>query len=605
YDLGFTVKTITDLYIGRDWYVDDAKNFSLFPNVETLILGKYVKNIPSYAFFKAKLNEELILPETLVSIGENAFFDTQISGDLIIPSSVMSLSSDSFAGCGNIKRCICPERFRFQMDRLGYMIFYPDYNSQFNEDGCLYSSDKTKLYYVPLKFYGEYELPSSVNSIGDYAFAYCDQVTSVKLPSSLKGLGTACFEGCSHLSGELDIPEGVEILNPNTFKDCKKIAKINLHDNIRNIQSEVFSGCSSLESITLPKSITKIYPGLFNGCSSLDNLNIPENVNIIGNSAFRGCANLKEMILPEGVTNIPQSCFQDCASLNKVTLKGAVSEIGLSAFQGCNDLKDFVISKSSLPSLEGDSFSEINYRNTLLTIPENMFIDYISSSWSAFINLRVGEKMSVLFSDGIFDYREFPGDDANRAVLIKGNYSGLHSANIPDRFTDDNKTRHYITMIAPEAFKGCTNLNSLTFSDRSQLESIGEGAFSGCTGLKSVVLPSSLVTISNEVFKGCSSIESVSMKSNVTEIGEGVFEGCVNLTEIELSENLTSISQNLFYGCVALESIELPEGVTTIDAGAFYHTGLKSVVIPGTVDNIRPTAFAECGEMTDLELAES
>ena len=651
YDLGFTVKTITDLYMGRDWYVDDAKSFSLFPNVETLILGKYVKNIPSYAFFKAKLNEELILPETLVSIGEKAFFDTQISGDLIIPSSVTSISSDSFSECSNIKRCICPERFRFQMNSLGYMIFYPDYNSQFNEDGCLYSNDKTKLYYVPLKFCGEYELPSSVTSIGDYAFAYCDQVTSVKLPSSLKGLGTGCFEGCSQLSGEFDIPEGVKILNSNTFKDCKRITKIKLHDNISSIQSEAFSGCSSLESmklssgieriyyglfsgctslseVTLPEGIQSIYSnafsgcdglttinipesvislgsGVFKGCSSLNNINIPESVTSIGISAFQDCGNLREIVLPEGLVNIPQSCFQDCASLNKVTLKGVVAEIGLSAFQGCNDLKDFVISKSLLPALEGDNFSETNYLNTLLTIPENIFIECLSSSWSAFRNLKVGENMSVLFSDGIFDYREFPGDDVNRAVLIKGNYSGLHSANIPDRFTDDKKIRYYITMIAPGAFKGCTNLNSLTFSDRSQIDLIGENAFSGCTGLKSVELPSSLSAISDEAFRDCTSIEYVAMNPNVKKIGEGAFRGCVNLKEINLSENLTLIPRYLFSECVALESVEIPEGVTTISEDAFYHTGLRSLVIPSSVENIGSKAFAECDEIICLELVDS
>ncbi|MDE5869999.1 MAG: leucine-rich repeat protein [Muribaculaceae bacterium] len=541
----------------------------------------------------------------MVSIGDEAFQGTEISGDLIIPSSVESISSHPFSGCKNINRCLCPEKFRAQMGNVGLTIFYPVDNTQFTEEGSLFSRDNTTLYYVSSEFSGAYEIPSSVITIGDYAFAYCEQVASISLPSSVNSIGTACFEGCSGLSGEIEIPTEVNQLKSNVFKNCKKITKIQLHDNIRNIQSEAFSGCTSLKSINLPKEITAIYPGLFNGCSSLDNLNIPENVSIIGNSAFRGCANLKEMILPEGVTNIPQSCFQDCALLNSITLKGDVAEIGVSAFQGCDALKKFVISKSVLPVLEDGNFSETNYQNTLLSIPENMFSEYISSSWCVFRNLQVGEEISVLLSDEIFEYREIPGTEKKEAVLIKGDYNGLHSANIPDRFTDENNTRYYITMIAPEAFKGCTNLNALTFSQRSQIEMIGAGAFSGCTGIKSVMLPSSLVTISDEAFKACSSIKNVSMGSNVKEIGEGVFEGCSSLQEVTLSDNITSISRNLFSGCSLLENIELPGEVTTIGDEAFYQTGLKSLVIPASVENIGVKAFAECNEMTDLEITAS
>ena len=55
---------------------------------------------------------------------------------------------------------------------------------------------------------GDIELPDGVEILSSYAFSYCPSLTSVSLPSTLKKMGSHCFYGCSSLTN-IVIPEGV------------------------------------------------------------------------------------------------------------------------------------------------------------------------------------------------------------------------------------------------------------------------------------------------------------------------------------------------------------------------------------------------------------
>jgi hypothetical protein len=54
-------------------------------------------------------------------------------------------------------------------------------------------------------------IPSSVTSIGDYAFNYCTSLVSVDIPSSVTSVGYAAFQGCTNLTG-VSIPASVVVL---------------------------------------------------------------------------------------------------------------------------------------------------------------------------------------------------------------------------------------------------------------------------------------------------------------------------------------------------------------------------------------------------------
>ena len=85
-----------------------------------------------------------------------------------------------------------------------------------------------------------------VTSIGDKAFSYCKNLTSITIPSSVTCIGKSAFEHCSSLTS-ITIPSSVTSIGENAF-----------------------SGCENLTSITLPAHITNI-----------DELDIPKGTRII------------------------------------------------------------------------------------------------------------------------------------------------------------------------------------------------------------------------------------------------------------------------------------------------------------------------------------
>ena len=79
-------------------------------------------------------------------------------------------------------------------------------------------------------------IPSSVVSIGDYAFYECTTLVDVEFPSSLVSIGKHAFCDCLSLSN-IAIPTSVTSLGKYSFCGCSSLKKalIPSHINIQNI----------------------------------------------------------------------------------------------------------------------------------------------------------------------------------------------------------------------------------------------------------------------------------------------------------------------------------------------------------------------------------
>ena len=64
-----------------------------------------------------------------------------------------------------------------------------------------------------------YDIPSSVTSIGDWAFYDCSSLTSINIPNSVTSIGTFAFYGCSALTS-ITIPNSVTSIGSYAFSDC-------------------------------------------------------------------------------------------------------------------------------------------------------------------------------------------------------------------------------------------------------------------------------------------------------------------------------------------------------------------------------------------------
>lgn len=119
-----------------------------------------------------------------------------------------------------------------------------------------------------------------VTAIGDLAF--CEHgLTSVTIPSSVKTIGNFAFNSCASLS-EVTMSEVLSI-GDFAFKGTV-LTSLVLPDSLTTIGDFAFEGCTGLSTVVIPSSVKKIGNFAFAG-SGLTSVVIPETV-IVGDGAF-------------------------------------------------------------------------------------------------------------------------------------------------------------------------------------------------------------------------------------------------------------------------------------------------------------------------------
>ena len=273
-------------------------------------------------------------------------------------------------------------------------------------------------------------MPYSVTSIGDDAFWYCSNLTSVTIPESVTSIGGWAFECCSNLTS-INIPDGITSIGNCAFEGCSSLISINIPDGVTSIGNSTFYHCYSLKSITIPEGVTSIGKEAFYACRSLITINIPEGVTSIGTSAFDGCSSLTSIIIPEGVTSISINSFQNCSCLASITIPKGVTSIGDYSFNGCNGLTSIIVGMQTPIDLSMNTFTFGNQEAVTLYVPIGSKTAYQSADvWKDF-----KEIMEYNYVDGSQDP---PVSEYNAALaaITDGSYYLT---------TEVNGTKYYVT----------------------------------------------------------------------------------------------------------------------------------------------------------------
>lgn len=131
-----------------------------------------------------------------------------------------------------------------------------------SKNGALCSADGKTLIACPRKKAGSYTIADGIETVGQYAFTYCSDITEITMPGSLTAIEDYAFEWCESLS------------------------KVNWSDSLTSIGERGFVACASLKEIILPESLRTIGDGAF--CASMQPkfVVIPSGVTHIGAGAF-------------------------------------------------------------------------------------------------------------------------------------------------------------------------------------------------------------------------------------------------------------------------------------------------------------------------------
>ena len=126
-------------------------------------------------------------------------------------------------------------------------------------------------------------IPSSIQSIGNFAFQDCSNLAEIEFNEGLTFIGDSTFWGCAIT--ELKLPTTLETIYPYAFFRCSKLETVVIPENVKNMTLGTFNACVSLKTVTIlsPHEIEAWYTSVyhtFSNCTSLESVYVPaENLN--------------------------------------------------------------------------------------------------------------------------------------------------------------------------------------------------------------------------------------------------------------------------------------------------------------------------------------
>lgn len=231
------------------------------------------------AFARAKEVTGIRIPDGVVKIDRGAFAECVGLHEITLPRSLDTIGNHAFLGCENLTRVTFPKGVRKIKGGLFVgctsltEVKVEEGNANYCvTDGMLMSTDGQTLVYYPM----------------------WKEQTEYTVPSSVRTLEPAAFDGCMHLE-KVSLPDGVTSIPGNLFHDCKNLKNVTIPSSVTRIEDNAFSDCSALPSVQLPNSLVKIGYGAFSSCTALTAITIPHGVKTMSESVFYNCPALKDV----------------------------------------------------------------------------------------------------------------------------------------------------------------------------------------------------------------------------------------------------------------------------------------------------------------------
>lgn len=480
-------------------------------NLKSVNFGSNVSTIGESAFWGCGL-ESLALPESLTFIGNNAFSLNPFS-TVRIPESVTTIQTNPFGRCQNLESFTGNSSYigewgNYLIRENGELISFA---AGAMDGGYLLAGDVTSIGAKAFEgaIFESIEIEQDLTSIGPNAFAFCQNLESVKLhsmtPPTLANVNA--FTNITHIIND----EAFEIIIPDAaFSDYQSAAIwSNLQEYFTYFQSDrsiwytTTNGAAISDPSILPidrRLLRNVYLGgkgmmVFSG----DVIDIPS-------SMFLGNSTLKTVSLPNKLKTIGRAAFSNCSNLTDVSIRFELQTINEYAFQGCK------LSSVSLP-------------NSVVAVGNGAF-----NNNKQLVSVHIGSGLTT-FGENPFrgcsalaSFSTFSGSDSNpfvsadRHCLIK---NGVLISFAPATTTGVYQVPDGVTQIGAHAMEGAA-VSGVTLP--GSLISIGNNGLSYCKYLTSLTIPASVTSIVDYGIAYCDNLQTVTMEGvNPPTLGSEAF----------------------------------------------------------------------------------
>lgn len=164
---------------------------------------------------------------------------------IVLPLQTTKIEADAFRNCSSLHTIEVPTLVESIETSAGCTalaeINVQAGNSHYSsKDGVLLSGDGKSILWFPMGKEGEYTLPSTVTTVGDYAFRNC-RIETFHFADGLTSIGKYAFYNSS--VKEVSLPSTVKQIPTGLFQKCANLTTVHLGKNTEMLGDYVFDGC--------------------------------------------------------------------------------------------------------------------------------------------------------------------------------------------------------------------------------------------------------------------------------------------------------------------------------------------------------------------------
>lgn len=437
-----------------------------------------------------------------------------------------------------------------------------------------------------------------VRNITPYSFYECRAITEVQIGTSVEEIGECAFKSMDLT--DLTLPDSVRVLGRDAFAFNKNLTHVRMSKNIEWIGSQAFYN-SDIHYVVIPKKDVVFDTDgegmAFGYKAGYDSEGDPIDARIYGftmagipggtvqeqiDNNYYGVHNYNwKFVAVGGKTGDCDWFFDEETDTLTISGNGSMGDYSYSdpapwqVFKTAENPEWTLVFDGNVTKIGAHAFYQLPIKG-LVTIPYTCK----SVGEKAFYDCKDLEGISV-------DSVETFGEDA---------FSGCK--NLSTLNLDAAKT------IGEGAFSYCYNLNTVMFG--SDLTDIGDYAFN-TANLTSINIPASVVTIGDSAFNSNYNLESISFSENsqLTTIGGHAFQYARNLFSVAIPDSVIEIGDFAFAEIKTLSELTLGNSVQTIGYGAFYETDIHTVKCPASLQTIGDRAFGYREAESDPDYVET
>lgn len=202
---------------------------------------------------------------------------------IVLPLQTTKIEADAFRNCSSLHTIEVPTLVESIETSAGCTalteINVQAGNSHYSsKDGVLLSGDGKSILWFPMGKDGEYTLPSTVTTVGDYAFRNC-RIETFHFSDGLTFIGKYAFYNSS--VKEVSLPSTVKQIPTGLFQKCADLTTVHLGKNTEMLGDYVFDGCPItnlyISAPTPPYCSNNTFASSGNNIFSTCRVHVPKN----------------------------------------------------------------------------------------------------------------------------------------------------------------------------------------------------------------------------------------------------------------------------------------------------------------------------------------